>query len=156
MRSLIINEPYQPATEYDVSSLENKLGISLPSDYRQFLFSYNGGGRPDPCLFPIAGNTADDHGIVEWLYVINVEDQFDLVDVIEVYEERLPPELLPIAEDPGGNLICLSVSGPNRGKVYFWDHEGEGKSGEASTYSNVYYVADSFQAFIDSLDKCPE
>jgi hypothetical protein len=31
-------------------------------------------------------------------------------------------------DDPGGNLIRLGVSGPDRGRVSYWDHECESDS----------------------------
>jgi hypothetical protein len=60
----------------------------------------------------------------------------------------LPAELTPIADDSGGNLICIAVDRPNSGAVYYWDHEEEG---EAAPYSNVHVLADSFDEFLNSL-----
>jgi hypothetical protein len=34
---------------------------------------------------------------------------------------RMRCDLVPIATDPGGNMICLDVPGDARGKVFFWD-----------------------------------
>ena len=33
--------------------------------------------------------------------------------------------MLPIAVDPGGNLVLLAIEGEDTGKVFFWNHEGK-------------------------------
>lgn len=67
-------------------------------------------------------------------------------------EARVPDPMVPIAHDPGGNLVCISVTGEDAGKVYFCDHEGEYANGQRNrTESNVHLVADSFTEFITSL-----
>lgn len=72
-----------------------------------------------------------------------------------MYRGRIPPNLLPIAHDPFGNLICLSVAGQDRGKVYFWDHEVEVREGEIPSYRNVSFIADNFESFLDGLTTWP-
>jgi len=62
---------------------------------------------------------------------------------------QIPPELLPIAPDPGGNLICLGIAGDVVDKVYFWDHEREG---HPTDWSNIDLIADSFDAFFARLE----
>jgi SMI1-KNR4 cell-wall len=56
--------------------------------------------------------------------------------------------LIPIAEDDGGNLICISCSDNDKGKIYFWNHEEEN---EDDLTANLYFVSNSFNEFIDSL-----
>ena len=63
---------------------------------------------------------------------------------------------IPIADDPGGNAICLGMSGNERGKVYFWDHEMEADEGDEPTFENVYLVAESFASFLKSLKDLPK
>ena len=59
-------------------------------------------------------------------------------------EKRLPDYFVPIAHDPGGNLICISCSETENGFVYFWDHENEGNN-------NVYLISKGFNDFIGNL-----
>lgn len=63
----------------------------------------------------------------------------------------MPKNLLPIGEDPGGNVVSLSVSGPDKTKVYFCEHEREAEEGDAPNYDNVYFIANSFDDFLDNL-----
>lgn len=137
-------------TERDIARVEMRLGISLPLQYREFLRSHNG-GRPKPDAFPIADNASDDHGLVDYFLCIKDDDVYNLADWVTDFQNRVPPDLLPIAVDPGGNLICLAIAGQNTGKVYFWDHENEVTEGETPRYDNVYFVTNSFKDFVDSL-----
>lgn len=48
---------------------------------------------------------------------------------------RLPDNLLPIARDGSGGLVRLSVHGPDKGHVYYWDYYQEGLP---KSSSNIY------------------
>lgn len=61
---------------------------------------------------------------------------------------RVPANLIPIACDGSGDLICLALFGPDTGQVVFWDYLDER---DEPTYENVYRVADSFSEFIASI-----
>jgi hypothetical protein len=39
-------------TERQVSDLENRIGIRLPADFRQFILDYNGGYFTEPDITP--------------------------------------------------------------------------------------------------------
>ncbi len=56
---------------------------------------------------------------------------------------------------PFGNAICLRLVGPNRGAIYFWDHEYEPKSiswnGNVDTADNISVLASSFTEFVAGL-----
>ncbi len=148
MINVTISESYPPLSEEDVSQFERELGIDLPDDYRQFLLTHNG-GRPEPEVFPVEGDP--DASMVDWFLGIQEGAYEDLRNHLKVFRDRVPPELLPIARDPGDNLIYIAVLGPNRGRVNFWDHEEEVEEGETPDYRNVSLVAHSFEDFLHSL-----
>ena len=148
--TLDITRSREPINEQDIVQLESMLGVSLPIPYRNFLLSHNG-GRPKPAGFPIQNNPSDDHGLVDFFLCIKDKDIYNLPTWVKRYKNRIPSELIPIAVDPGGNLVCLAVAGNNIGKVHFWDHEEEADEGEIPDYGNVYLVADSFDEFLDGL-----
>lgn len=139
-------------TKQDISRTELELGFSLPPQYKEFLLK-NNGGYPEPDAFPIQDNPSDDHGLVHYFLCIKPGDVYNLVNYATLFLGRVPKNLLPIAVDPGGNLICLSVAGADRGRVYFWEHEEESQEGETPGYENVYLVANSFDEFLDSLGR---
>lgn len=70
---------------------------------------------------------------------------------IYILAKRIPDNFLPIGDDFGGNIICISIRGNNFGKIYFWDHEEDTYEGEYPSYENVHLVADSFDGFVNLL-----
>jgi hypothetical protein len=144
-----------PLSDVQIATLENQLGVSLPPDYASFLREHNG-GAPYPNVFPISGFDLDHQGTLAYFFGVKPGVPTDLVNNARVFRNRVPPELLPVAAGVFGDLICLAVSGPDRGKVYFWFHEEESDDGEAPTYDNVYFVADSFTELITSLTELEE
>lgn len=145
-----------PLSEKALSKVEKRLKIKLPEEYRRFLLAHNG-GRLTPSVFKFKGQSgAYADSCVDWFLAVydgeynNFETYFERYKVERV---RLPVELVPIAHDPGGNLICISLADFDRGSIYFWDHEHEhestGKS--VSSHTNVHLIADSIDEFLGSL-----
>jgi hypothetical protein len=120
--------------ENTVAAFEHQLNIILPADYRNFLLTHNG-GYPKPNHFWIPNhpfpNQRSDLNIFLGFCPGSV---YDIIITYDVYKGRMPEELIPIADDPGGNVICLAIKGENTGKIYFWYHEDEG---ETPSYENV-------------------
>ena len=145
-----IEGQYSPIQAAELQALEQQLGATLPADYREFLLAHNG-GCPDPYCFPLPGHEADDCGILNQFLGIEPETDRDLLTVWQRYQQRVPANLIPIAWDPGGNLICLAMDAADRGKVYFWDHEAECNPGEMPGYDNLLLISDSFATFLNSF-----
>lgn len=150
MMTATIYDSRKPLDSAQIGRIEQELGYVLPREYRSFLLAHNGGQAVEG-VFPIHDPPHDYHGLLDQFMCISPGDPYNLLDWVSDYTERLPPNLLPVAVDQAGNLITLSVAGPNTGKVYFWDHELEASQDETPTCVNVYPVADSFQAFLNSL-----
>jgi hypothetical protein len=135
-------------TEARIAALEQKLAVVLPADYRMFL-TRNNGGRPDPRHFPIYGLHNNPFGGIQIFFEVDCAVQSANIDWNHVtYLGRIPKNLLPIACDDGGNLICLSLGGADRGAVYYWDHDDEHSP---PSYDNVYLIAQTFGEFLDSI-----
>ena len=74
----------------------------------------------------------------------------------------MPNSIIPIAECPGGNQLCIGIGEQNNGNVYFWDHENEleakrmlgiDRFSEINNYwDNIFLVAQSFYDFIMCLE----
>jgi hypothetical protein len=142
-----------PILESTLTKFENEIGVSLPSDYKEFLLQHNG-GCPHPDYFPMQGPTPElSFGELQFLFSFSPGDSLDLRWNLKTYRQRVPSDLLPIGCDPGGNLLCIAISGEQRGAMYFWDHgfetAVEGK--KPPDYSNVYFVAPSFTHLLESL-----
>lgn len=145
-----IRRSFIPLDEADIAAIEQELAVQLPPDYRAFLLESNG-GRPASNVFTYTRPDGPTAGIVDWFLGIHTGDNESLRRYVRRYKGRMPANLLPIAEDPFGNIICLAVTGDDTGRVYFWDHEYEASEGEPPATDNVYRIADSFSAFLASL-----
>jgi len=147
-----IDTPKPPLSEARLVQVEEKIGIRLPEQYRRFLLKYNG-GQPIPASFHYKTEAGPYSGsMVDWFLAIydgeynNFESWFELC---KGEQPRVPANLVPIAHDPGGNLICISVSGSDQGAVYFWDHENEAE--DEPDYRNVHLIDDTFDEFLAHL-----
>jgi hypothetical protein len=156
-----IKSPYQehPTTPEQIRAAEQVIGVRLPEEYRQYLLSHLG-GHPAPDNFRVQWSGQDwaegnEINSVAWMLSPYDGKDENLVDYYKTHVGRVPDDTIPIARDPGSNLILLGVSGPNKGKVFFWqrDYEVDPGSGDVPDYSNVGHVADSFDEFINSLFK---
>jgi SMI1 / KNR4 family (SUKH-1)/Ankyrin repeats (3 copies) len=117
----------------ELEAFERRLGATLPDDYRRHLLQHNGGY--------VDGATR----IGELHHVYGVHDGPEWTRFLDRAATRgiIPERLLPIANDPCGNQICVVLSGSDRGAVRFWDHEG-GLEPDAS----VTQLAPDFDAYL--------
>lgn len=136
--------------EVTVARFERRIGTRLPDDYRAFLLEHNG-GKPKLRCFTFADRKGPyTDGAIRAFAGLGEPEYYDLEKLYGTYYEdgRVPGEVLPIAVDSFGNLVCLAVRGAHRGRVYFWDHERET---DPATYLNMDRVADSFSTFCSLL-----
>jgi hypothetical protein len=143
--------------ETDIQDFEQKIGTSLPPEYRNFLLKYNG-GRPTLYIFP---ETKDLYPLaLSDLFGLNTEKDYDnLLHKIDIYDGRIHPSFISIGDDPGGDQFVLGIRGKFKGKVYYWDHNSELENDEFTENElpeNMYLLADSFDEFIDKLEEDTE
>ena len=146
-----VENQFGAVTEAGLAQFEARHQIALPEEYKQFLLQSNG-GRPVPDVFGVPGwahHSSSIHGFLG----IHTGPDWQLERACRVYAERVPCDLMPIACDDFGNIVCLGIRGIRRGKIYFWDHENElDENGDfVQDYRNVFLVANSLQEFLDSL-----
>lgn len=129
-----------PATTIDaVDAVAQRLGVTFPADYRQFLLEVNG-GCPDQQCFSVP---ARDDALLDFLYGIsNVRDAGDLeyAQASASFHDPLPPGMIAIGHDPGGSILLLNTSADS-GEVYYWDREGTSVRDDGC---NTFFVAPSF------------
>lgn len=140
---------------FKIEEIEKFVGLSFPKEYKDHLIRYNGGQcAPNIFSFNERGKITD--SCIDWFLAIYDGDYDNLrsyIDMYKIEDKRLPSHILPIAHDPGGNLICISCNTDDVGCVYFWDHEKEVnyKLFADNNYSNLNLIANSFSEFIDGL-----
>lgn len=136
-------------SESELLQFESRLALKFPADYRQFLLEFNG-GSPVEASFEFKDSTNGS----ELLGFFGFGSRRDIFDKIKIYRNRLPKTFFPIACDSGGNLICISLSEEQYGKVYFWDHDREADESQGiapETAENTILIADSFDEFLNGL-----
>lgn len=154
IKMLSIRNSSEQLSLEEITAIEDRLDICLPIEYRDFLLT-NNGGRPRPDIFRFE-KASGRYGTscVHWFLKVDNGEYNNFQSYFETYKverQRLPDELIPVANDPGGNLICIAVSGDCTGAVYFWDHDTECDDGEVPTYENVFLIANTFKEFLISL-----
>ncbi len=138
-----------------IETIEKMVDLKFPDKYKNHLLNYNG-GKCAPNIFSFLENGKISTSSIDWFLAIYNGKYDNLKKYIETYKidkKRLPNHIVPIAHDAGGNLICISCKGDDAGSIYFWDHENEidyTVSGDGD-YSNLYFVAKSFNEFVDGL-----
>lgn len=134
----------------ELDSLERRLGVKFPEDYREFLMKYNG-GYPVPDGFRFFGREVGS-SVHHFLRVRGGDESESLEYAADVFAGRVPSGLFPVARDPGGNLICIGVlGGAFESQVVFWDHEGEADVGEEPVGSNLTLISMDFSSFLSGL-----
>ncbi len=98
----------------DILDFENRHQIRLPSSYRKFIRSCNG-GSPVPSFFE--DNQKD---VRVFLQVILPMTGRLIEEYLDHFVDALEAGYLPVGLDGGGNIFLLGLEA---GAIYFWDHE---------------------------------
>lgn len=150
-----MTDTFGPLPPDAISRCEAEIGCSLPESYRRFLLDYNG-GRPEPAHFPVTWKgqpfaTRFPYDSVHFLFGFVEGGPGDIIRNFQDYRERIPEGMIPVGNDPGGNLLLLGCTEPNIGKVFLWVQDEEADEGEKPDYRNVGFIADSFDDFLGVL-----
>jgi hypothetical protein len=147
-----------PPSRDEIEAFEAELGAPLPDDYRGFLMKSNGGYLD---WYRFEGPTPDGGSwtaVVSHVGGLRDEPELSLRSARACYqgsELQIPRALLWIMGDPGGNGICLGLTGPYRGRVYFWIHDEQpdpdGWNGAVETAGNVILLTNSFADFVAGI-----
>lgn len=129
-------------TESRLQDFERIIGDQLPQQYREFLLKYNG-GYPRPYYFIISKEQGI--GMVNVFYGIG--EMYDNLDKkIDIFDDIMDIGFIPVADDSGGNQICLGLTEKYFGNVYFWIHDEDPED-----MSNMYFLAKDFKEFLEKL-----
>lgn len=133
--------------------------LPLPLDYKDFLIKY-GPLNYDAAIHLIPSlskNTFD-----EPLSLINFygfsPGTSNLLTIMKRYRDRIPEDMIPIAECPGGNQICIGTGNEVFGKIYYWDHDKEKLhvNSQEDIWGPVTLIHPSFYDLIMSVQKVEE
>lgn len=150
-----LQNPGVPLTRDHLTAFEEKWNISLPEDYAAFLLQNNGGSPEEDCLFDFFDEVTErkNSSTIRDFYKIypGGERAYDSLDTAcdNVWEDgSISRDFLLIADDPGGNPICLGIAGENRGRVCFCSADYEDLD---TGYLVMSPIAPSFSAFLNML-----
>ena len=149
MKNLKVTDCKKALTQHDIINLEKILHITLPEEYKNFLL-LNNGGQPDKDCYPMLSKNIEGADIA-WFYAYYEGKISSLTNEYEENKDIIPEDFISIGYGSGGNEICLGVSGPAFGKLYFfvrnWASDEEG----APLPDNMYLISNNFTDYINSL-----
>src|SRR5829696_3071276 len=112
--SIRFQDTGEPAGEEELAELEERTGHPLPVSYRDFLEAHDG-------AVPEANHLPDAAGAeVSVRTFLSVDEIGRTLD--QLGPDRVPPEVLPVADDDAGNGLFLNTED---GSVWSYDHEEE-------------------------------
>lgn len=103
-----INKFNTEINEFQIRAFEDEIGKRLPNDYCDFLLKYNG-GTTENNIYEISEISIS----VDYFCGLGLTGIQDIKYIIEVLENRIPKECIPIAELEGGDVLCLELSEQN-------------------------------------------
>ena len=130
---------YKGISKDIIESVEHRLQISLPDDYKQVVLEYDG-GYPSPNRFKVGKNIE----IFNNLISLDKNEYNNIYEILEDLQNRIGNQLIPFAEDGFGNLLCFDYSADKN--IVFWNHEKN-----YDEFKEVTFVCSSFSSLIESL-----
>ena len=128
-------------TESQLVELEQRIGVTLPLDYRRFLLDYNGGYFNWPEIHPNDPDCPDD--VLTYLHGIRAPDKDAALGTqsdLNLFEENTPPKILPIGYTMMGSLIVLVTQADSAGTILF-----------KKAFGDFYYLAEGIEEFFTLL-----
>ena len=139
----------------DIAEFENEVGIKFPEDYKRFMLKSNGGTPEEEWLYDFFDEVteAENTSVIREFFSLFSDEAVKMSNLKKIYktmtyEEMIPNDMLPIADDPGGNVIGISLNKDDYGYVYFINHEYDDLD---TGYLVKSKIAESLTEFLDAL-----
>jgi len=145
---IIDPNPYGETSLDALEAFEKEVGAKLPDEYREYLLLYNG-ARFEHKTFDIKGDAENITDVQVMYGIANEPEWFSIQDSNSyLYDiDVIKKGYLSIGSDAFGNQILIKLKWPNRGAIYFWDHEKPFWRFK----SVLLKQADNFVEFVDNL-----
>lgn len=128
-----------------IKDVEEKLGVRLPDDYRNFLLERNG-AYPVRRTFTFLTKNAQADEQIECLYGIQADHTDDLVK--NQPRPKLPARVIAIGRDAERHPICMDCNpGPSFGVIFYKRNYKQTKS----RASDLHRIAGSFSDLLSVL-----
>ena len=132
----------------ELNSLEDTLGISLPTDYKEFLSKTNG-GCPKNNYLVLNITSLKEELLINFFLGINNDENFNIIGWNNDYKSEIPISTFIFGIEYGGGMFIQITEGEDKG-VYFWDSNFS--LSETSDDENVFYIADTFSDFLSLIN----
>lgn len=122
-----------------IEEIQNKFSLVFPTDYMFYLQYYGNDYIKDYYSFTLSNSMRKifNQNSFELDSIFGLyDDTSNLEKKILFYQDVIPSNLFPIADLPGGNLICMDKESQ---AIYFWIHD---------EVVGTYLVAHNFSIFI--------
>jgi hypothetical protein len=130
-------------SEDQLRDLESEFRISLPSAYREFLLTINGGYPDEGDYF----DAIDGSGFVlQRLWVLGTDPPWDLAHRNRNFDHR--PKFFEIGFSICGDPVAIDLKGRQLGRVVWFDHE---VAPGIFRLRDLRPLANSFSELIDGL-----
>ncbi|UYZ63945.1 SMI1/KNR4 family protein [Hymenobacter weizhouensis] len=154
-----------PATAADLRAIEQEYGFVFPEDYKAHILRVNGGWpRRNTFLQSRENGRTTERDINQFKPVQH--GSYTLERSLESLRDQLHPDLIPFADEAGGDQFCLSVGPEDYGSVYYIAHESYRPPAfleddelvpQPREYGEgVHFLAPSFTAFLEGLIEVPD
>ena len=130
---------YKGISKDIIKSVEHRLQITLPDDYKQVALKYDG-GYPNPNHFKVERKIE----IFNNLISLDENEYNNIYEILEDLQTRIGDQLIPFAEDGFGNVLCFDYSAEK--SIVFWNHEKN-----YDKFKEATFVCSSFSSLIESL-----
>lgn len=140
MRKLTITKSQIIPSACELNEFENKIGFSLPLEYRKFLLEQNPKSVKES-LF----KKDNKEFWLEHFYPFNNEEKGSLQYIYSLFcQEVLPKEYLSFGYDAGGWQFIICIDGVEYGKIFYCRMDEEFENA-------LTFIADDFGIFISEL-----
>lgn len=134
--------------EVIVSEFEQKIGFSLPEDYRHFLVRNNGAKANRQVFF--VKDLNQDVMLDKFFGITNPKSRSLTIGYwLQEYGDEIDEKSVFIGSDPGGRFLVYITAGEDKG-IYYWDDTNFFPQ-SSEEEGNSYYIAESFSEFCDLL-----
>ncbi len=149
----------KPVTAEDVRAFEASLGMSLPSDYKEFLLTCNG-FTFDEEMEHLIDNSKHDwwppHADVRTLicFSLNEADISGLAGFQKAYafNERVPQGYLAVGRGSAQSIVAISLLPEDCGCVYYFQGASDSGDVPGPQQWRLSFVAKSFKDFWNELE----
>jgi hypothetical protein len=128
-------------TASQLETLERRIGVVFPDDYREFVLQYNGGYFNAPLIAPVVDECPSE----SLSNLFGIGSPYPCAELGEpatltLFDDNEPPIIVPIGGTTLGGLIILRTEPEDFGCVFL-----------KQAFGDFYYLADGIEEFFELL-----